>query len=118
MRGGKRSGSGRKAVKLARTDKKLKRVEAEEILAATDEKQDWIDLLNATEVVSVSVVGGEEGERKQVTVPNHKIRLEARKYLTDRRDGKPAQAVHHSGESGGPVRFTVEVLGASHPASA
>ena len=38
-----------------------------------------------------------------------RIRFETRKYLTDRRDGKPAQAVRVSGQDGGPIQAKVVV---------
>lgn len=109
-RGGKRSGSGRKAVKLSGSGK-LKRVDAEEILAAQDdEKESWLALLGATTTVSVAVIypdGKEEGQptRELITVPDNKIRLEARKYLTDKRDGKAPQAVVHKGDEDSPIKI-------------
>jgi hypothetical protein len=116
-RGGKREGSGRKKTRLSSSGK-LRRVDAEEILASSDEKEDWLALLQATTTTSVVVVhvsedGKPQGEssREVISVPDNKIRLEARKYLTDRRDGKAPQAVHHSGEEGGPVEFLVRHIG-------
>lgn len=38
---------------------------------------------------------------------DHKIRLDAAKYLADRAYGKAAQAVQVSGEDGGPIRVAV-----------
>jgi hypothetical protein len=58
-----------------------------------DEKKAWLSLLKAT---TISTVVGEDGKRKQITVPDNRIRLAALKYLTDRRDGKAQSFVHPS----------------------
>jgi hypothetical protein len=92
-RGGARPGAGRRKTALSRTIKPLTRKTAEEILAQRDEQGEWNQLLDATTVVSVRVVGGEDGEREQLTLPDHRVRLDALKYLTDRRDGKPRQNI-------------------------
>jgi hypothetical protein len=73
-RGGKRIGAGRKPNYLKRLG--IKAITAAEILAHHDEPELWRGLLN------------------------HKspdIRLRTLQYLTDRRDGKPKQAVSVSG---------------------
>lgn len=98
--GGKRTGAGRPRVKLSRTKAPLKRITAEEILAEVDEKAEWFELLDAETVISVRVIGGENGERENVTVPDYRVRIDALKYLTNRRDGMPAQALKHSGPEG------------------
>lgn len=92
--GGKRKGAGRPQVKLSRTLKPLKKATAEEILAEHDEIGMWRDLLTASEITSVTVIGGAEGLKyHEVNVPDYKIRIDALKYLTNRRDGMPAQSV-------------------------
>lgn len=117
-RGGKRTGSGRRATKLSRTVEPLKKVQAEEILAESEEKSAWLELLNAEMTVSVNVIvtdgetGKTETEREAVKVPDYRIRLEARKYLTDRRDGKAKQAVEVGGKDGGPIVFKLRRIGA------
>jgi hypothetical protein len=118
--GGKRSGSGRKKTKLSVTGKKLKKVTAEEILSEIDEKKSWHELLTANEVVGIQVVDdkGKEVRRENVTVPNYKIRLEALKYVTDKRDGKAPQAVKLSSPEGEQLRVTVEHIGSPDQASA
>lgn len=98
-RGGKRAGAGRKPTKLSVTGNRLKKATAEEILASVDEMEMWQSLLNATQIQSIRVIGDGESDREMETVPDWKIRLESLKYLTDRRDGKPAQSVYVNGES-------------------
>lgn len=95
--GGKRAGAGRPKTKLSRTVEPLKKATAEEILASIDETAFWQDLLWATTVVSVKVLG--EDSYQEITIPDRKIRIDAGKYLTNRRDGMPKQAIEneHSG---------------------
>ena len=69
-RGGKREGAGRKPT-VKSTTNTLRKKTAEEILSKVDEETLWAGLLNSED---------------------QKIRLESLKYLTDRRDGKPAQS--------------------------
>lgn len=111
--GGKRPNSGRRATPLARGLTPLRRTQAEEILAEIDEQTFWQDLLTAQTVTSVQVLGGEDGARENITVPDYRIRLDAGKYLTDRRDGKPAQSLQHTGPDGNApvVRVLVEHIG-------
>lgn len=122
-RGGKRTGAGRRATKLSRTVEPLKKVQAEEILAESEEKSAWLELLNAEMTVSVNVVvtdgetGKTETEREAVKVPDYRIRLEARKYLTDRRDGKAKQAVEVGGKDGGPIVFKLRRIGVKENAN-
>ncbi len=73
-RGGKRPGSGRKPNYLKRLG--IKAITAAEILAHHDEPDLWKGLL---------------------THKSADIRLRTLQYLTDRRDGKPKQAVDVSG---------------------
>lgn len=81
-RGGKRPGSGRKAKNpktiLARIDK----VTAAMILAQIDENQIWLRHINSE---------------------NARISLDALKFLTLMRDGKPKQPLEHSGPDGAPL---------------
>lgn len=85
-RGGARLGAGRKSNAV----KALARVTAEEILAQHNEIQIWSGFLNHHDV---------------------RIRLEAAKYLTDRRDGKAAQSVLLSGnpDIDAPIGVTVDL---------
>lgn len=106
-RGGKRAGAGRKPTKLSQATTPLKRVTAEEILAEVDEKAYWHDLLTATTLTQVTVItitedGKPTGEptRENMTVPDYRIRLDALKYVTDRRDGKAPQQLQHTGPDG------------------
>jgi hypothetical protein len=116
MNGGARPGAGRKKTKLARTGN-LKRVEAEEILAAGDEKEDWLALLNATTTTSVAIIypDGKDSEdaptREVITIPDNKIRLEARKYLTDRRDGKAPQSLNLGGQLEHKIKVEIKDVG-------
>jgi hypothetical protein len=71
----------------------LEKTMAALILSSIDEVAAWQDLLSATIVTSVAVVGGEDGERENITVPEYNIRYKALSYLTNRRDGMPAQSV-------------------------
>jgi hypothetical protein len=90
--GGKRNGAGRPVVKLSRTKAALKRVTAEEILSELDEKQTWLDLLSAT----LTIPGGKE--TGPIEVPDNRLRADVMKYLTNRRDGMPAQSLKHGGD--------------------
>ena len=94
-RGGARPGAGRKPNYLKRL---ADPITAAMILARSDEIKAWEELLNATMAVSV-------GRGQSVEVPHWAIRLEARKYLTDKRDGKARQAIEHSGPGGGPIQY-------------
>jgi len=101
-RGGIRKGAGRKRSpirELQRARKTLKAVSATLILAQIDELQAWKELLSATRTLIV-------GEGEPLDVPDYKTRLDALKYLTDKRDGKAPQSVKLSGdeESNSPVK--------------
>lgn len=122
-RGGKRTGAGRPKVKLSREAIPLKKVSAEAILASIDEAAFWNDLLTATTTTQVVVttldedgqISGKPSEER-ITVPDYRIRLEAGKYLTDRRDGRPAQSLQHIGADGGAptVNVNVQILGSGY----
>ena len=89
--GGKREGAGRKKTQLSRVTgvghgAGLRKIVAEEILADLDEKALWSGLAQHEEP---------------------KVRLNALKYLTDRRDGKAPQAV--SMEVSGPDKGALNV---------
>src|SRR5262249_38557272 len=86
-------GPGWKKTGQTRMRKRRAPVQAEDVLADSsfDERKAWLSLLKAT---TNSTGVGEDGKRKQVTVPDNRIRLAALKYLTDRRDGKAASFVH------------------------
>src|SRR5215472_1975173 len=90
---GKRECSERKKTALGRTRKRRTPIQAEDVLAdrSFDEKKAWLALLKAT---TLSTVVGEDGKRRQITIPDNRIRLAALKYLTDRRDGKAQSFVH------------------------
>ncbi len=93
----KKSGSSGKKQPVARTLEALTRVQANEVLGdpSFDEKKAWLGLLQAT---TTTTVIGEDGERKQITIPDNRIRMAALTYLTDKRDGKPGQAARLSAE--------------------
>src|SRR5262249_48017945 len=80
---GKKANSKEKRASVARSSKEMTRVQAEEVLAdpSFDEKKAWLALLEAT-TTATSV--GEDGERKQITVPDYRIRMTALMYLTDK----------------------------------
>ena len=88
----KKTGSSRKKALGARKRKEFSRVPAEEVLGdpGFDEKEAWLVLLQAT---TTTTVIGEDGERKQITIPDYRIRMAALTYLTDKRDGKAGQAM-------------------------
>jgi hypothetical protein len=86
-RGGPRPGAGRPKSPVKYAPLATKCV-ATKVLAQSDEETLWEQLLHAKDL---------------------RIRLEAIKYLTDRRDGKPKQAIEASGPDGGPLRASVEV---------
>lgn len=71
-RGGARPGAGRKPKAV----KAVKKIVAEQLLGSVDEQGLWRELLEADDL---------------------RVRLDALKYLTDRRDGKPAQTVEATG---------------------
>lgn len=77
-RGGSRPGAGRKP----KAKVLVRKILAEDILASVDEKSLWKSLLR------------DEDSR---------IKLDALRYLTDRRDGKAAQSVAVSGVDGEPL---------------
>jgi hypothetical protein len=83
-KGGARPGAGRPP----KPKVTVKKASAETILAAVDEKELWTELLNSD---------------------NEKIRLEALRYLTDRRDGKPCESVMMRGEQ--ELKLTVLHIG-------
>ena len=88
----------------------MRKSTAEQILSQHDEEALWNELLTATSVISVAVIaGGNSNEREQITVPDYKIRLDALKYLTNRRDGMPIQAIAGAGASG-PTVFKVNIV--------
>lgn len=100
-RGGARPGAGRKPSptrEIARASKKIKAIGAALILAQINEIEAWKELLTATRTVIV-------GEGEPLDVPDYKTRLEALKYLTDRRDGKPKQAIVGGEEGDSPVKM-------------
>ena len=93
-RGGKRPGAGRHATKLSRSTAPIHRTTADDVLTTIDEKQTWLDLLSAT----ITIPGGKE--TGPIEVPDNRLRADVMKYLTNRRDGMPAQAMKHSGPEG------------------
>lgn len=82
--------------------KVVKKVMAEQVLASIDELKLWQELLSAERTV-VTKTGSFD-------VPDWSTRLDALKYLTDRRDGKAPQAI--TGPDGGPQVFELRILGA------
>jgi hypothetical protein len=96
-RGGERAGAGRKPKpKLtlkANKDAATKVLASLEKTDKTEEKR-WLELLNALDL---------------------RLRFDALKYLTDRRDGRPMQLVRAEGEiehdHSGEVKVTVEFIG-------
>jgi len=80
---GKEANSKEKRASVARSSKEMTRVQAEEVLAdpSFDEKKAWLALLEAT---TTATGVGEDGERKQITVPDYRIRMTALMYLTDK----------------------------------
>lgn len=92
-KGGYREGAGRKpsdATVLRRARGEVKALTAALILSQINELQLWTDLLSAT--TSIPVGKGEDAS--VVEVPDNRIRIDALKYLTDRRDGKAAQSMN------------------------
>ena len=70
-----------KAITLA------KKASAAEILGSVDEIGIWREILTSQDV---------------------RVKLDAIKYLTDRRDGKAKQAFEHSGADGAPLSIVVK----------
>lgn len=93
--GGKRPGAGRKPkVKILTPTGLVAATGAALILAEINEIKLWKDLLSCKSL---------------------KVRLETAKYLTDRRDGKAAQAIEVSGKDGGaPIRVLWIGEGSKH----
>jgi hypothetical protein len=118
-RGGKRSGAGRPngtgniiqrttalkqvepEIRIIRESSAGQAVTAAMILAAVDENGLWNQLLMAT-----STIPTKEGP---IEVPDWRTRLNALQYLTDRRDGKPRQAMELTGSGGGPIQLVHSV---------
>ena len=86
--GGKRAGAGRKPDIERALAHPIKPVTAAMVLAQVDEFKLWKGLLKH---------------------PDARIRLDAAKYCTDRRDGKAKQAIEHLGPDGGPLQAAVLV---------
>jgi hypothetical protein len=114
--GGKREGAGRPKTKLSRlASAPLRKSTAEEILSQHDEEALWNELLTANTVIWVAApAGGNGNEREHITVPDYKIRIDALKYLTNRRDGMPIQAI--AGASG-PTVFDVKIVSIGVPST-
>lgn len=81
--GGARPGAGRKP----KPKRAVKKVLAEAILSSVNELEMWTDLLTATVTT------------ENATFPDYNIRFKALQYLTNRRDGMPAQSVILTEES-------------------
>lgn len=94
----KKAGSDRKQTQPAWTQQEPPRVQAEKVLGDPrfDETEAWLTLLQAT---TTATVIGEDGERKQITIPDYRVRMAALVYLTDKRDGKPGQPARPIGET-------------------
>ena len=108
-RGGARPGAGRKKKPTI----PVKRANAEFILARVNEAALWEELLTATRLTKIIMLNGESNV-EQVTVPDYEIRFKALSYLTNRRDGMPAQSVQESGT----LKVTIEHIGAGASRSA
>ncbi len=94
--GGARKGAGAKPKAIV----DAKRNFASDILSDDLERQMWMELLNATRVTSVQVIGADQDapQYENVTEPDNKIRLDALKYLCDHKHGKAPQSVKVEGE--------------------
>jgi hypothetical protein len=88
-KGGVRPGAGRKPNRIKPIADKITRTSAELILSAINERGVWLELVKDDDA---------------------RIRLDAMKYLTDRRDGKPKQSLEHTGEGGGPLCLAVKFV--------
>lgn len=109
-RGGKRAGAGRKTVKpQGKVDKAI----ATQVLDSIPEIEYWQDLIEA----ECSAVVGKGDNKQIVTFTDKRLRMEALKYLGDKRDGKAPQAIALTDPNGNtPVmRVQVELIG--HPDS-
>ena len=97
--GGKRPGAGRKPGSLNKiTALKKAAPEIKEIKGASAQRA----------VTAAAVLGC-------IDLLDHKdprVRIKALCYLTDQRDGKAKQRVEASGDSGGPIIFALESIGA------
>jgi hypothetical protein len=94
-KGGKRPGSGRKP--LPRADRVTGIAVATELIAALNKKKSGAE----GKKDSVEV----EGWRELWEAQDLRIRLDARKYLYDKRDGKATQPVDHG--AGGPIEVAI-----------
>ena len=109
--GGARKGAGAKPKYMV----EAKRNFAKDILSDDLERQMWVELLNATRITSVQVVGAgeEKPQYENITEPDNKIRLEALKFLCDHKHGKAAQSVKVEGDGeDGAVKLLL--IGAKH----
>lgn len=85
--GGKRANSGRK--KGARTDVKARSI-AERVLSKINEEETWYWVIKTAKM---------RYDTKTVA--------DVMKYLTDRRDGKPRQAIEATGPGGGAIQINI-----------
>jgi hypothetical protein len=104
--GGKRPGAGRKPGSLNKiTALKKAAPEIKEIKGASAQRA----------VTAAAVLGCIDELKKWLDLLDHKdprVRIKALCYLTDQRDGKAKQRVEASGDSGGPIIFALESIGA------
>jgi hypothetical protein len=97
-RGGKRAGAGRKPkpniamVADKDTAARVLALPADEKTGWPGEEKRWLELLNATD---------------------ERLRFDVQKYLTDRRDGKPVQALQHVTDKPVNVNVTIRRIGSS-----
>lgn len=114
-RGGKRNGAGRPFVKLSVSDRHtVNKATAEDILASVPEREYWQDLIEA----EMQVVVGKEPNKQVITIVDKRLRMEALKYLTDKRDGKAPQAIT-APDGGIPTfRVLIEHIGTAHTPTA
>ncbi len=116
--GGARPGAGRHK----KPHTVLRKTSAEQVLADVDEKRMWLEALTMYEdlkdAFQVKKVGGSEflvAMDPAYLCKAMQIRVDALKYLTDRRDGKAAQGIDLQGKDGQPptIRVLIETVGVS-----
>lgn len=91
----------------------VRKVIAEAILASVDELAIWQELLTASTPTSVRILNASEDDPQYetISVPDYQTRFKAISYLTNRRDGMPAQTTQETGS----LKVVVEYIGTAAP---
>lgn len=106
--GGARPGAGAKPKAIVQAKQNF----ASLMLPDERERELWEEMLTASRVTSVILVGDEDGAKENITEPDYKIRLDALKYLSDHKYGKAPQSVKLGGDEENDSPVKVLLIGA------